>query len=157
VGAHPSALIGELPIGTPSNLVPYVTQTAAGIRQKLTVFGSDYDTPDGSCVRDFIHVVDLAKAHVKALQKVTSLESRNEVFNLGTGDGVTVLDLVRRFIKTTGVQLNYEIGPRRAGDIEKIYANPAKAEKLLGWKTELSLEESLLHAWHWEKNIRGIK
>jgi UDP-glucose 4-epimerase len=157
VGAHPSALIGELPIGTPSNLVPYVTQTAAGIRQKLTVFGSDYDTPDGSCVRDFIHVVDLAKAHVKALQKVTSLESRNEVFNLGTGDGVTVLDLVRRFIKTTGVQLNYEIGPRRAGDIEKIYANPAKAEKLLGWKTELSLEESLLHAWQWEKNIRGIK
>jgi UDP-glucose 4-epimerase len=157
VGAHPSALIGELPIGTPSNLVPYVTQTAAGIRQKLTVFGSDYDTPDGSCVRDFIHVVDLAKAHVNALQKVTSLESRNEVFNLGTGDGVTVLDLVRRFIKTTGVQLNYEIGPRRAGDIEKIYANPAKAEKLLGWKTELSLEESLLHAWQWEKNIRGIK
>lgn len=157
VGAHPSAKIGELPIGTPSNLVPYVTQTAAGIRQKLTVFGSDYDTPDGSCVRDFIHVVDLARAHVKALQKVNSLESRNEVFNLGTGEGITVLDLVKRFIKTTGVQLNYEIGPRRAGDVEKIYANPAKAEKLLGWKTELSLEESLLHAWQWEKNIRGIK
>lgn len=157
VGAHPSAKIGELPIGTPSNLVPYVTQTAAGIRQKLTVFGSDYDTPDGSCVRDFIHVVDLARAHVKALQKVNSLESRNEVFNLGTGEGITVLDLVKRFIKTTGVQLNYEIGPRRAGDVEKIYANPAKAEKLLGWKTELSIEESLLHAWQWEKNIRGIK
>jgi UDP-glucose 4-epimerase len=157
VGAHPSALIGELPIGTPSNLVPYVTQTAAGIRQKLTVFGSDYATADGSCVRDFIHVVDLAKAHVKALQKISYLESRNEVFNLGTGEGITVLDLVKRFIKTTGVPLNYEIGPRRAGDVEKIYANPAKAEKFLGWKTELSLEDSLLHAWQWEKQIRGIQ
>ena len=157
VGAHPSALIGELPIGTPSNLVPYVTQTAAGIREKLTVFGSDYATADGSCVRDFIHVVDLAKAHVKALQKVSSLESQNEVFNVGTGEGITVLDLVKRFIKTTGVPLKYEIGPRRAGDVEKIYANPAKAEKLLGWKTELSLEDSLLHAWQWEKQIRGIQ
>ncbi len=157
VGAHPSALIGELPIGTPANLVPYVTQTAAGIRQKLTVFGNDYNTPDGSCMRDFIHVVDLAKAHVKALQKVEALENRNEVFNLGTGIGVTVLDLVKRFIKTTGIPLNYEVGPRRAGDVEKIYADPAKAANLLGWRTQLSLEDSLLHAWQWEKQIRGIK
>ena len=157
VGAHPSALIGELPIGTPSNLVPYVTQTAAGIRQKLTVFGNDYNTPDGSCMRDFIHVVDLAKAHVMALQKVVALENRNEVFNLGTGIGVTVLDLVKRFIKTTGIPLNYEVGPRRAGDVEKIYADPAKAANLLGWRTQLSLEDSLLHAWQWEKQIRGIK
>ena len=157
VGAHPSALIGELPIGTPANLVPYVTQTAAGIRQKLTVFGNDYNTPDGSCMRDFIHVVDLAKAHVMALQKVVALENRNEVFNLGTGIGVTVLDLVKRFIKTTGIPLNYEVGPRRAGDVEKIYADPAKAANLLGWRTQLSLEDSLLHAWQWEKQIRGIK
>jgi UDP-glucose 4-epimerase len=157
VGAHPSAQIGELPIGTPSNLVPYVTQTAAGIRQKLTVFGNDYNTPDGSCMRDFIHVVDLAKAHVMALQKVVALENRNEVFNLGTGIGVTVLDLVKRFIKTTGIPLNYEVGPRRAGDVEKIYADPAKAANILGWRTQLSLEDSLLHAWQWEKQIRGIK
>jgi UDP-glucose 4-epimerase len=157
VGAHPSAQIGELPIGTPSNLVPYVTQTAAGIRQKLTVFGNDYNTPDGSCVRDFIHVVDLAKAHVMALQKVEALENRGEVFNLGTGIGVTVLDLVKRFIKTTGIPLNYEVGPRRAGDVEKIYADPAKAANILGWRTQLSLEDSLLHAWQWEKQIRGIK
>jgi UDP-glucose 4-epimerase len=157
VGAHPSALIGELPIGTPSNLIPYVTQTAAGIRQKLTVFGNDYNTPDGSCMRDFIHVVDLAKAHVMALQKVVVLENRNEVFNLGTGIGVTVLDLVKRFIKTAGIPLNYEVGPRRAGDVEKIYADPAKAANMLGWRTQLSLEDSLLHAWQWEKQIRGIK
>jgi UDP-glucose 4-epimerase len=157
VGAHPSALIGELPIGTPSNLVPYVTQTAAGIRQKLTVFGNDYNTPDGSCMRDFIHVVDLAKAHVMALQKVEALENRNEVFNLGAGIGVTVLDLVKRFIKTTGIPLKYEVGPRRAGDVEKIYADPAKAANILGWRTQLSLEDSLLHAWQWEKQIRGIK
>lgn len=157
VGAHPSALIGELPIGTPANLVPYVTQTAACIRQKLTVFGNDYNTPDGSCMRDFIHVVDLAKAHVMALQKVEALENRNEVFNLGTGIGVTVLDLVKRFIKTTGIPLNYEVGPRRAGDVEKIYAEPAKAANILGWRTQLSLEDSLLHAWQWEKQIRGIK
>jgi UDP-glucose 4-epimerase len=157
VGADPSALIGELPIGTPSNLVPYVTQTAAGIRQKLTVFGNDYNTPDGSCMRDFIHVVDLAKALVMALKKIESFENRSEVFNLGTGIGVTVLDLVKRFIKTTGIPLNYEVGHRRAGDVEKIYADPAKAANILGWRTQLTLEDSLLHAWRWEKQIRGIK
>jgi UDP-glucose 4-epimerase len=157
VGAHPSSLIGELPIGVPGNLVPFITQTAAGIRKKLTVFGNDYDTKDGSCVRDFIHVVDLAKAHVKALEKIDTMPSNNEVFNLGTGVGATVLELVKKFIAVTGIQLNYEVGPRRAGDVEKIYGNPAKAEKLLGWKTLKSMEDSLLDAWNWEKNIRGIK
>ena len=156
IGAHASALIGELPIGIPGNLVPYVTQTAAGVREKLTVFGNDYQTPDGSCMRDFIHVVDLAKAHVKAIQKISSLKNHYEFFNLGTGEGITVLSLVRRFVAATGVNLNFEIGPRRAGDVEKTYANPAKAEKLLNWKTELSLEQSLVHAWQWEKKIRGI-
>lgn len=156
IGAHASALIGELPIGIPGNLVPYVTQTAAGVREKLTVFGNDYQTPDGSCMRDFIHVVDLAKAHVKAIQKISSLKNHYEFFNLGTGEGITVLSLVRRFVAATGVNLNFEIGPRRAGDVEKTYANPAKAEKLLNWKAELSLEQSLVHAWQWEKKIRGI-
>lgn len=156
IGAHASGFIGELPIGIPGNLVPYVTQTAAGVREKLTVFGNDYQTPDGSCMRDFIHVVDLAKAHVKAIQKIDSLKNHYEFFNLGTGEGITVLSLVQRFVAATGVNLNFEIGPRRAGDVEKTYANPAKAEKLLNWKTELSLEQSLVHAWQWEKRIRGI-
>jgi UDP-glucose 4-epimerase len=156
VGAHPSSLIGELPIGVPGNLVPFITQTAARIRKKLTVFGNDYDTKDGSCVRDFIHVVDLAKAHVKALEKIGSMPSNNEAFNLGTGVGATVLELVEKFIAVTGVQLNYEVGPRRAGDVEKIYGNPAKAENLLGWKTLKSMEDSLLDAWNWEKKIRDI-
>jgi UDP-glucose 4-epimerase len=155
VGAHPSSLIGELPIGVPGNLIPFVTQTAAGIRKKLTVFGNDYDTPDGSCVRDFIHVVDLAKAHVKALEKIGDMLSNNEAFNLGTGTGVTVLELVKKFISVTGIQLPYEIGQRRPGDVEKIYGDPAKAKKLLGWKTLNSLEDSLRDAWNWEKKIRG--
>ncbi len=157
VGAHPSSLIGELPIGVPGNLVPFVTQTAAGIREKLTVFGNDYNTPDGSCVRDFIHVVDLAKAHVKALDRISAMPTNNEAFNLGTGNGVTVLELVKKFISVTGVRLNYEVGQRRPGDVEKIYGNPAKAEKILRWKTMKSLEDSLLDAWNWEKKIRDIK
>ncbi|MCE2957618.1 MAG: UDP-glucose 4-epimerase GalE [Bacteroidota bacterium] len=157
VGAHPSALIGELPIGVPNNLVPYITQTAAGVRQKLIVFGNDYNTPDGSCLRDFIHVVDLAKAHAAALEKIESLDHRFEAFNLGTGKGVSVLEVVDCFQTATGVKLKYEVGPRRAGDVEKIFADPAKAEKLLGWTTELSLTDSMSHAWQWEKNIRGIK
>ncbi len=156
VGAHPTSLIGELPIGVPGNLVPFVTQTAAGIRKKLTVFGNDYSTKDGSCVRDFIHVVDLAKAHVRALEKINEMPTNNEVFNLGTGEGVTVLELVKKFISVTGISLNYEVGPRRPGDIEKIYADPAKAEKILGWKTLNTLEDSLLDAWNWEKRIRAI-
>jgi UDP-glucose 4-epimerase len=153
IGAHPSALIGELPIGVPDNLVPYVTQTAAGLREKITVFGGDYNTPDGSCLRDYIHVVDLAKAHVKAVEKIDSLANRQEVFNLGTGEGVSVLSLLRKFIATTGVTLNYELGSRRPGDIEKVYANPAKAKQLLGWQTELSLETALADAWRWQQQL----
>ncbi|HTH58154.1 MAG TPA: UDP-glucose 4-epimerase GalE [Cyclobacteriaceae bacterium] len=155
VGAHPSALIGELPIGVPNNLVPYITQTAIGLRQKLTVFGSDYQTSDGSCVRDFIHVVDLAQAHVKAVEKIDEMSSRYEPFNLGTGEGVTVLGLVKKFIAVTGVNLNYEVGPRRAGDIEKVYADPSKAKKILNWQTNLSLEDSLRDAWRWEQKLAG--
>lgn len=153
IGAHTSALIGELPIGVPDNLVPYVTQTAAGLREKITVFGGDYNTPDGSCLRDYIHVVDLAKAHVKAVEKINSLKNRQEVFNLGTGEGVSVLSLVRKFIETTGVKLNYEVGARRPGDIEKVYANPVKAKQLLGWQTELSLETALTDAWRWQQQL----
>lgn len=156
VGAHPTALIGELPIGVPSNLIPFVTQTAAGVRPVLTVFGNDYNTVDGSCVRDFIHVVDLAKAHVKALESISKVKSRYEAFNIGTGKGETVLALVEKFIAVTGIKLNYQIGARRPGDVEKIFANPAKAQTLLNWKAEITLEESLLHAWNWEKKIRGI-
>jgi UDP-glucose 4-epimerase len=158
IGAHPSALIGELPIGIPNNLVPYVTQTAAGVREKLTVFGNDYDTPDGSCVRDFIHVMDVASAHVKA---IPYLEGRKEVnvfeaFNLGTGIGVSVLELVKKFIEVTGINLSYTIGSRRPGDVEKVYADPQKIHKAFGWATKYGLGESLLHAWNWEKKIRNI-
>lgn len=157
IGAHESGLIGELPIGVPNNLVPYVTQTAAGIREKLTVFGSDYDTPDGSCVRDFIHVVDLATAHVKAIQYVQSRTEINlfNTFNVGTGVGVSVLELIKKFIEVTGINLNYAIGPRRAGDIEKVYANPKKINQSFGWAPKYGLGESLLHAWNWEKKIRN--
>jgi UDP-glucose 4-epimerase len=158
IGAHPSALIGELPIGIPNNLVPYVTQTAAGAREKLTVFGNDYDTPDGSCVRDFIHVLDVASAHVKA---IPYLEGRKEVnlfeaFNLGTGIGVSVLELVKKFIEVTGINLPYTIGSRRPGDIEKVFADPEKIHEAFGWAAKYGLGESLLHAWNWEKKIRNI-
>jgi len=156
VGAHESTFIGELPIGVPNNLVPYVTQTAAGIREKLTVFGNDYDTPDGSCVRDFIHVVDVALAHVSAIHYLNKQAPGNlfEPFNLGTGIGVSVLELVKKFIEVTGVNLPYTIGPRRPGDIEKVFADPRKINKAFGWKTKYGLGESLLHAWNWEKKLR---
>src|SRR5260221_9703213 len=159
VGAHPSALIGELPLDVPGNLVPFITQTAAGIREKLRIFGNDYATPEGTCLRDFIHVVDLAQAHVVALGKMLqpgALE-RYEVFNLGSGEGVSVLQLVKKFIEVTGVSLSYEIGPRRSGDVEKTYANPDKALHKLGWKTSLTIGQALLHAWNWQKKISGIK
>lgn len=158
IGAHPSTLIGELPIGTPNNLVPYITQTAAGIRQRLTIFGNDYDTPDGTCIRDFIHVVDLAIGHVKAMEFLSKRTEKNlyEVFNLGTGIGVSVLDLIQKFIKITGVNLPYVMGARRAGDIEKVYADPAKINREFGWKAKYSVEDSLLHAWQWEKKIRKL-
>jgi len=157
IGAHESALIGELPMGVPNNLVPYVTQTAAGLREKLTVFGSDYNTPDGSCVRDYIHVVDVATAHVKAIGYLSKQKAPNlfEAFNLGTGVGVSVLELVKKFIEVTGINLNYTLGPRRPGDVEKVYGDPQKINKSFGWKTKYSLGESLLHAWNWEKKIRN--
>ncbi len=158
IGAHPSALIGELPLGVPQNLVPFITQTAAGLRGELKVFGQDYDTPDGSAIRDYINVVDLAKAHVIAIERL--LQNRNksgyEVFNLGTGNGFSVLEIVNGFEKATGVKLNYRIVDRRPGDIEKIWADTTRANGELGWKAEIGLEETLLSAWNWEKRIRGI-
>jgi len=153
IGAHPSSLIGELPIGVPTNLVPFITQTAIGKRKELTVFGNDYNTPDGSCLRDFIHIVDLAKAHVKALQMIDALTDRFEAINIGSGIPVSVLHLVKEFIRVTGVKLNYSIGPRRAGDIEKVYADSAKSVKLLQWQTKFSIEDALKDAWNWEKKL----
>jgi UDP-glucose 4-epimerase len=154
IGAHPSGLIGEIPIGTPNNLVPYITQTAAGVREKLTVFGDNYNTPDGSCIRDFIHIVDLAEAHVKAFQYLEkeSAPTLYHAFNIGTGEGASVFELIQKFIKVTNINLPYTIGPRRPGDIEKVYANPAKANTWLGWKANFSLDDALRHAWQWEKN-----
>lgn len=157
IGAHPTALIGELPIGVPNNLVPYITQTAAKVREKLTVFGDDYNTSDGSCVRDFIHVSDVASAHAKAIAHLNKQkESFYDAFNLGTGIGVSVLELIKKFIEVTEVNLNYSIGPRRPGDVEKVYADPKKIHQALGWQTKFDLGDSLLHAWQWEKKLRGI-
>lgn len=156
VGAHPSALIGELPIGKPQNLVPAITQTAIGKLPKMTVFGDDYPTRDGSCVRDFIHVSDIAHAHTLSIKYLE--EERNtsdlEIFNLGTGNGVTVLEAIKSFEKVSGEKLNYEIGPRRAGDIVAIYANNDKAKKLLGWNPDRSLDEMMATAWKWEKRLK---
>ncbi len=158
IGAHPSALIGELPRGVPSNLIPFVTQTAAGLRSELKVFGDDYPTPDGSAIRDYINVSDLAKAHVKAIGRL--LEGKNETgyefFNLGTGRGTSVLEVVKTFEKVTGVPVNYKIVGRRAGDIISVWADTTKANEVLGWKAGTSLEDTLLSAWNWEKKLRGI-
>ena len=156
IGAHETATIGELPLGVPNNLVPFITQTAAGIREKLTVFGEDYSTKDGTCVRDYLHVVDLAKAHVKAVEKLISksIKKNFEVFNLGTGTGFTVLEMVKEFEKISGKPLNYEIGARREGDVEQVFANPEKAKNELGWKTELSLNEMLKSAWDWQNKLK---
>lgn len=155
VGAHPSAEIGELPSGVPSNLVPYLTQAAAGLRDGLVVFGDDYDTPDGTCIRDFIHVVDLAKAHVKALELLSRQTESDfyDVINVGTGQGNTVLELIQTFEKTNGIKLNYRIGPRRPGDVEKIWAQSDKANALLRWETEKTLEDSLRDAWRWQVKL----
>ncbi|HUX57716.1 MAG TPA: UDP-glucose 4-epimerase GalE [Bacteroidales bacterium] len=159
IGAHQSALIGELPRGVPENLVPFITQTAYGLRDELKVFGDDYDTPDGSCIRDYLHVVDLAKAHVIAVKRL--LEKRNksdyEVFNLGTGTGVSVLEAIRSFENVSGIKLKYKITGRREGDIEKIWADPSFADQELGWKTLSSLDEAMNTAWEWEKKIRNKK
>lgn len=159
VGAHPSAIIGELPLGVPANLVPFITQTAAGLRGELKVFGNDYDTIDGSAVRDYINVVDLAKAHVIAVERLiyNKNETAFEIFNLGTGKGVSVLELVHAFQMATAVKLNYKIVDRRAGDIEKIWADTTLANEELGWKAETGLEETLLSAWNWEKRVRGME
>ena len=152
VGAHPSALIGELPNGVPNNLIPYLTQTAAGIRKELTVFGNDYNTPDGSCIRDFIDVVDLAKAHVTAMKRMLDNDDTDnvEIFNLGTGRGLSVLELIDSFERATGVKVPYKIGPRRPGDIEKIWAEPKKANEVLGWKAETDIDDTMRNAWAWQ-------
>ena len=155
IGAHPSALIGELPNGVPNNLIPFVTQTAMGIREELKIFGNDYDTPDGTCIRDYIYVVDLAKAHVKAMQRVLDMDTEPiEYFNVGTGRGVSTYEVVDKFEKATGVKVNWSYAPRREGDIEKVWANPDKANNVLGWKAETSLEDTLRSAWNWQLKLR---
>jgi len=154
VGAHDSALIGELPIGVPQNLVPFITQTAIGKREKITVFGDDYNTPDGSCVRDYIHVVDLAKAHVAALKLMEAPGYTGyDVFNIGTGDGTTVLQVIHAFERTTGVKLNYQVGPRRSGDVEQVWGDVTKSTQKLHWKAELGIDEMMSSAWEWEKYL----
>ena len=156
IGAHPSALIGELPNGVPMNLIPFVTQTAIGIREQLKVFGNDYDTPDGTCIRDYIYVVDLAKAHVKAMERVLDNPDTDpvEVFNIGTGTGLSTLEVVEGFEKATGVKLNWTYAPRREGDIEKVWGNVEKANKVLGWKAEANIEDVLRSAWKWQLKLR---
>jgi len=159
IGAHPSAKIGELPIGVPQNLVPFITQTAAGLRECLSVFGNDYPTPDGTCIRDYIHVVDLAKAHVIALKRL--LEQRNassnfETFNVGTGVGSSVLEVITSFEKVSGQSLHYKFAPRREGDVISAYAHTEKANTILGWKAQSTLDDAMRSAWDWEKHIRNL-
>lgn len=156
IGAHETALIGELPAGVPQNLVPFITQTAAGVREQLSVFGDDYPTEDGSCIRDYIHVVDLAKAHVIALERLLSEKNKSnyEVFNLGTGRGSSVLEVVNSFEKTTGEKLNYKVVDRRPGDVISVYADTKKANEELGWKAQKTMEEALASAWKWELKVR---
>ncbi len=156
MGAHPSVEIGELPIGVPQNLVPFITQTGMGIREQLAVFGDDYPTEDGTCIRDYIHVVDLAKAHVVALQRLLQAknEENYEVFNVGTGKGSSVLEVIQSFERVSGEKLNYKIVDRRVGDIVSAYANTKKANQVLGWKAESTLDEAMKSAWDWEKKVR---
>jgi len=156
IGAHNSAFIGELPLGVPSNLVPFINQTAIGIREQLSIFGNDYNTPDGTCIRDYINVVDLAKAHVIAVERIIENKNKSnfEIFNLGTGNGASVFEIINSFEKVTGQKLNYKVVERRAGDIEKVFADTKLANDELGWKSEISLDETLLSAWNWEKFLR---
>lgn len=156
IGSHPTSIIGEMPNGVPMNLIPYLTQAAIGIREYLTVFGDDYNTPDGSCIRDYIYVVDLAKAHVTAMARILDGKSEEdvEVFNIGTGHGVSVLELINSFERATGVKLPYKVGPRRGGDIEAIWGNVDKANNVLGWKADTPLDDILLSAWNWQKRLR---
>lgn len=157
IGAHPSAEIGELPLGVPQNLVPFITQTGLGLRAELSVFGDDYPTPDGTCVRDYIHVVDLAKAHVIAMQRLLGKKNleKVEIFNLGTGTGSSVLEVIHSFEKVSGQKLPYKIVPRREGDITSAYANTDKANNVLGWKAESTLDEAMASAWKWEQKVRS--
>lgn len=159
MGAHPSALIGELPRGVPNNLVPFITQTAAGVRECLSIFGNDYNTPDGTCIRDYIDVVDLATAHVAAIGRLVEGKNKKdyEVFNVGTGRGVSVMELVEAFERVNGLKLNYRIVGRRSGDVESVWADTALANEELGWKAVRSLDETLAAAWAWEKHVRGIE
>lgn len=155
IGAHNSALIGELPIGVPQNLIPFITQTGIGIRERLSVFGNDYNTPDGTCIRDYIHVVDLAKAHVTAVERLVKNKMKNhfEVFNIGTGNGISVLQVIETFERVSKTKLNYKFEPRRAGDIEQVWAETSLANSELGWKAEKTLEEMVLSAWNWELKL----
>jgi UDP-glucose 4-epimerase len=159
IGAHPSAKIGELPIGIPNNLVPFITQTAAGIREYLKVYGDDYNTPDGSAIRDYINVVDLARAHVSAIRRLLEQKQKSayEVFNLGTGSGLSVFEVIKAFEKSTGQKLAYKVVGHREGDIEKVWADTSHANDELGWKAEKGIEESLQSAWKWEMHIRSKK
>ncbi|MCI6160288.1 MAG: UDP-glucose 4-epimerase GalE [Prevotella sp.] len=156
IGAHPSALIGELPNGVPMNLIPFVTQTAIGIRKQLKIFGNDYNTKDGTCIRDYIYVVDLAKAHVKAMERILDKPETDavEVFNVGTGTGITTLEVVEEFEKATGVKVNWTYAPRREGDIEKVWGNVDKANQVLGWRADANLEDVLRSAWKWQQKLR---
>lgn len=157
IGSHPSALIGELPNGVPMNLIPFVTQTAIGIRKELKIFGNDYNTPDGTCIRDYIDIMDLAKAHVKAMERILNENGTDpvEVFNIGTGNGLSTLQIVEGFEKATGVKLNWHYAPRREGDIEKVWANPHKANTVLGWKASVDIEDTLRSAWKWQQKLRA--
>jgi len=157
IGAHESAIIGELPIGVPQNLVPFITQTAIGLREQLSVFGDDYPTSDGTCIRDYIHVVDLAKAHVVALERLLQNKNKSnyETFNLGTGTGSSVLEVIQSFERVTGLKLNYKIADRRLGDVIAAYADTTKANNELGWKTQLTLDDAMKSAWKWEQHIRN--
>jgi len=157
IGAHPSGLIGELPLGTPNNLVPIITQTAAGLRPGLTVYGNDYNTPDGTCIRDYIHVVDLAIAHVVSIDRVLGhkMETPFEVFNLGTGKGTSVLEAIEAFERVSGQKLNYEIAGRREGDVEQVWADTSRANRVLGWKSTKDLDEMMASAWQWELNLKN--
>ena len=159
IGAHPSALIGELPRGVPQNLVPYITQTAAGVRECLSIFGDDYPTEDGSCLRDYIDIVDLAKAHVAAINRMVEGKSAQsyEIFNIGTGRAVSVFELVNTFEKVNNLKLNYKVAPRRAGDVVAVWADTSLANKELNWQAERSVEQTLQAAWEWEKRVRNIK
>jgi len=158
IGAHKSSHIGELPLGVPQNLVPYITQAAAGLRGELSVFGDDYKTSDGTCIRDYIHVVDLAKAHVIALQRLLERDNATnyEVFNIGTGTGSSVLDVIKSFEKVSGQKLNYKIAPRRAGDVTEAFADTTRSKEVLGWTSELTLDDAMRSAWNWEKKIRNL-